>query len=176
MNTDNRLRTRRIVFSALVGALYATITVLIVPPELSFYPIQFRFAEALCLLPFFAPETILGLFVGCLISNLFSPFGPLDIIVGSLATLLSVFLVSKIKIRWLTPVPVVLCNALMVGAVLAYMENIPFFITALQVGLGELAVCVLLGLPLLYSLSRVPYFRQLFPEKFSGVHMGGETV
>ena len=164
MSAGQGQRIRRIAFGALVGALYATATVLVSP--LSFGPLlQFRFAEALCLLPFFAPETVPGLFVGCLIANLFSPFGLPDIIVGSCATLLAVFLVSKIKISWLTPLPVVVCNALMVGAVLSLYseEHIPYVIAVAWVGLGELAVCVLLGLPLLVALPRLPYFRQLFP-------------
>ncbi|MCL2748433.1 MAG: QueT transporter family protein [Oscillospiraceae bacterium] len=166
MHVRNSGYVRRIAYSAVVGALYLAITVLVEP--LSYGLFQFRFAEALCLLPYFAPETTLGLFVGCLISNLFSPYGLPDIVVGSAATLLAAFLVGRINVRWLTPLPVVLCNALMVGAVLSLYseERIPFALAALSVGLGEFVVCVFLGLPLLYALPKVPYFRQLFPKRF----------
>ena len=165
MHSEYRRRVRRVVFSAVSGALYAALTILIEP--LSYGPIQFRFAEALCLLPFWAPETTLGLFAGCLIANLFSPFGLPDIVAGSLATLLAVYVVSKMKIPWLTPLPVVLTNAVIVGAVISLYseERIPFLWSALSVGFGELAVCVLLGLPLIYALPEIPYFKQLFAER-----------
>ena len=153
-------RVRQIAFSAVVGALYAAATVLVEP--LSYGLVQFRFAEALCLLPVIAPETVLGLFIGCLISNLFSPYGLPDIIVGSAATLISVFLVSKLRNPWTAPLPVVLCNALMVGAVISIysQERIPYVAAVLWVGLGELAVCALLGLPLLNALRKIPYFQR----------------
>ena len=149
----------------MVGALYAALTAALAP--LSYGLVQFRFAEALCLLPFYAPGTVWGLFVGCLLANLLSPAGLPDIIVGSLATLLAVLTVRKIKRRWLAPLPVVVFNALMVGAVLSFYamdifgEPVAYAAAALSVGFGQLVVCYGLGLPLLYILPRVPYFRQL---------------
>lgn len=62
---------------------------------LTFGPIQVRFSEALCLLPFLFPETAWGLGVGCLIANLFSPYGALDIVVGSLSTLIAALLTAR---------------------------------------------------------------------------------
>ena len=82
------VNTRRIAFAGVVAALYAALTI-----GLSFIgygPLQFRVAEALCVLPFFFPFSVWGLFVGCIIANLVSPF-PLDVVVGPLATLLAAF-------------------------------------------------------------------------------------
>ena len=183
MNAGYKQRIRGIVFSALIGALYVALTVAFAP--ISYAIVQFRLAEALCLLPFYAPETAFGLFVGCLLANILSPIGgPMyipDIILGSLATLISAVVVSRMKTRWMTPLPVILANALIVGAELSYFsdylygKHIPFFVTALSVGLGELAVCALLGLPMLYALSRIPYFRRLFPRRFDEIIMRGAT-
>jgi len=158
-------RIRQIALSALVGALYVALTVS--TGEIGFGLVQFRFAEALCLLPFYAPETIPGLFLGCVLSNILgSPFAVLDVVFGSLATLIAVLIVSRLKVRWLTPLPVILCNATVVGGILSYFLNQPYWLCFASVGFGELAVCVGLGLPMLYALSRVPYFRQLFPKRF----------
>ncbi|MDR3206809.1 MAG: QueT transporter family protein [Oscillospiraceae bacterium] len=173
MKNTSRDRARQIALSAIVGAMYVALTISFAP--LSYGPIQFRFAEALCLLPFYAPSTVWGLFVGCLLSNLFSPVGLPDILLGPLATLLAVLVVTRIKSRPLTPLPVIVFNAVIVGSLLTFFYEsepgqslwalLPFNIAT--VGLGEAAVCYALGLPLLYALPRIPYFRQLFPGKFT---------
>ena len=87
-----KLTLRHITTAAAVGAVYAAMSMLGSVFGVTFGPVQCRFAEALCVLPFFFPETVWGLFVGCLITNLLSPYGLVDIAVGSLATLLGAFL------------------------------------------------------------------------------------
>ena len=165
MRADYSRRVRRIAFSAVAGALYVALTA--ITGELGFGLVQFRFAEALCLLPFYAPETIPGLVLGCLLSNILgSPFAVLDVVFGSLATLLAVLSVSRMKIRWLTPLPVILCNAAIVGGILCHFLKQPYWLCFASVGLGELTVCVGLGLPMLYALPRIGYFRRLFPGRF----------
>ena len=85
--------------------------------------VQCRFSEALCVLPFFFPETVWGLFAGCLITNILSPYGLLDLIVGSLATLIAALLTARCRKKWLAPLPPVVLNTLLVGAVIAYEET-----------------------------------------------------
>ena len=87
--------------AAAVGAVYAVLSIFGSVFGVTFGTVQCRFAEALCVLPFFFPETVWGLFVGCLITNLLSPYGLLDIVMGSLTTLLAAFLTSRCKNRWL---------------------------------------------------------------------------
>ena len=82
-----KISVRKIAFSAALAAVYAALTMC--TAFMSYGPIQFRLAEALNILPFFFPETVLGLFVGCIISNLISGYGIYDIVFGSLATLLA---------------------------------------------------------------------------------------
>ena len=78
--------TQKLTLAAMTAAAYAALSLLGAVFGLTFGPIQVRFSEALCLLPFLFPETAWGLGVGCLIANLFSPYGALDIVVGSLST------------------------------------------------------------------------------------------
>ena len=77
---------RRLAFSALLAAVYAALTMAL--GFMSYNGLQFRVAEAMCVLPFFFPAATWGLFIGCIIANLLSPAGPLDVVFGSLASLL----------------------------------------------------------------------------------------
>ena len=89
-----KLHTKQLTLAALTAAAYAVLSYFGSIFGITYGPIQCRFSEALCVLPFFLPETAWGLGVGCLIANLLSPYGVLDIVVGSAATLLAVTSVS----------------------------------------------------------------------------------
>jgi len=105
-------------------------------------------------LPYFFPAAAPGLFLGCLIANLFGGNGLLDVVFGSLATLAAALLSRRMPHPWLVPLPPVLINALVIGAVLHVTTGIPWYLLAFDVGLGELASCYILGLPLLYGIKR----------------------
>ena len=156
---------RDIVFSALVGALYVVLCYFGNIFGLNFGVIQCRFAEALTVLPFLCPATAWGLFAGCILSNLLSPYGLPDLIFGSLATLLAGLLTARYRSQWPAPLPPVLLNGLIVGALLAWYETgftaaFPgvFLFNALSVGISELLVCCILGLPLLVVLTETGIF------------------
>jgi len=163
---------RKIVFAGIVAALYATLTIAVAP--IAYGPIQFRIAEVLCILPFFFPVTVPGLFIGCVIANLLSPYGMLDIIAGSSASLLAALCTmwlgrlnrSSISIKALACFPPVIFNALMIGAVIAWAttESAAAFWPAyalygLQVGFGQLVVLYALGFPLMIYLPKLLFFR-----------------
>ena len=159
METTTGFNTRFLVRAAVIAALYTALTYLAGLMNLAYGPVQFRFSEALTVLPFLLPEAVPGLFIGCVVSNLISPYGALDLVVGSLATLLAAFWTSKCRNRYLAPLPPVICNAVLVGAMIAWYEAgfgagfaPAFAVGALSVGAGEAAVCYLLGLPLLRVL------------------------
>lgn len=91
-----------------------------------------------------------------MLSNILSPYGPLDMIVGSAATLLAALLTARCRNKWTAALPPVLCNAILIGALIAWEEagvgnGFPpaFFYNALTVGLGEAVACYVLGIPLL---------------------------
>ena len=164
---------RDLTLAAMVAALYAVMGYFGNIFGLTFGPIQFRFAEALTVLPFLFPATVPGLFVGCVIVNLLSPYGPLDIVVGSAATLIAAVWTSKLNNKWLAPLPPVLCNTVLVGFTIGWAEANGFtaalpmawLVNGLSVGVGELGVCYLLGMLLLELLPRIGYFRSIIPEK-----------
>ncbi len=152
---------RSVTQSAVIAALYAALSLLCAWLNLAYGPIQFRISEALCLLPFLVPETAWGLWIGCLIANILSPFGPLDIIVGSCATLLAALLTAKCRRKWVACLPPVLCNGILIGAVLAWQEvgSSPAFFAvfayhALTVALSEAVVCFALGIPLVTAWAK----------------------
>lgn len=141
--------------AAVIAALYAAITMLLAP--ISFGPVQFRVSEALTLLPILTPAAIPGLFVGCLAANLLGGATALDVVFGSLATLAAAILTRRFRERpLLAALPPVVVNAFVVGAVLTYAYNLPFWLTVLEVGVGQIGACYILGLPLYYTLRRLP--------------------
>jgi len=160
-----KITTRQLAVCGILAALYAVVTV--ASSSFAYGPIQFRLSEALCVLPFFAPYTTWGLFIGCLIANLFSTVSALDIVVGSAATLLGCYLTSRLRSRWLVPLPTILVNAVMVGAMLAWVYTRDAFFTGfvtmgVQVALGEAAVLIVLGFPLMLLLQKNGLSGRLF--------------
>lgn len=164
--SKSRFTTRQLALAGVIAALYAVLSYFSGIFGIAYGPIQCRFSEALCVLPFFFPAATPGLFLGCLVANLLSPFGALDIVFGSLATLLAALWTQRVHHRWLAPLPPVICNALIVGAVLT-VQQVPgelflgtFAYNALTVGLGEAIACFLLGGLLLQLLPRIPSLRR----------------
>ena len=148
--TRTGFNTRRLTLAALIAAVYTAATLFLPIPQ--YGGMQFRVAEAMTLLPFLFPEAIPGLAVGCFLANLLgSPF-VLDWIFGTLATLLAALWTRRMPNVYLAALPPVVCNAVIVGAEIAWFtvqDGGAFWpaygLNALTVGLGELAVCYLLG-------------------------------
>ena len=68
----NKITTKRICRAGVIAALYAALTYAFAP--VAFGSFQIRPAEALCILPLFFVEAIPALYIGCMLSNLASPF------------------------------------------------------------------------------------------------------
>ena len=161
------MRLRRLTVCAMIAAIYAVLTIL--TASFAYGPIQFRLAEALCVLPLFAPWTAWGVIVGCLAANLFSTVSALDIVVGTAATMLACGLIVCHRRTWVAVAAPTICNAVLVGAMLAwvYMPDnllLGFAINAAQVAVGELAVMLVLGLPLQQMLKRTKLMDRLLPQ------------
>ncbi|HEX9916153.1 MAG TPA: QueT transporter family protein [candidate division Zixibacteria bacterium] len=137
--------------ASIIAALYAALTILVFSP-ISYNPMQIRVAEVLTVLPYITPAAIPGLFIGCIAANLVSPAGIIDIIFGSLFTLLAAFLtyfVSKTKKPILAPLPPVLINAFGVSIYLHKLFQLSYLICVLSIAVGEVIACYVLGYPLL---------------------------
>lgn len=152
------MTTRFLARAALIGALYVLVSLLVAPFGSGL--IQARLSEALCVLPWFTPAAIPGLFLGCLLANLLTGAVVYDVIFGSLATglaaLLTYWLRVKGRSKWLAPLPAVVINALVVGYLLAYVYEVglPMALCSLSVAMGQVFACYGLGMPLLSFLEK----------------------
>ena len=152
-------KTRFIVQSSFIAAIYVALTLITNLFGLASGVIQIRFSEALTILPAFLPSAVPGLFVGCLISNLLAGGIALDIIFGSLATLIGAFFTHLLKNhKLLAPIPPIISNTIIIPFILSYAYNFEgavwyFMIT---VGIGEIISCGFLGYALMFALRRFP--------------------
>lgn len=163
--------TKFIITGALIAAAYAGLTYLSNAFGLAYGPIQLRVSEVLTLLPIFTPAAIPGLTLGCFIANIGS-FNVADLLFGTLATL-----VAALMTRWLKDIkfkglpllailPPVLVNALVIGFEIAvfYLSGDNFFwgfiISALEVGLGQLIVCYVFGIPFYLVVKKYKIFER----------------
>ena len=164
-------KSRLIAYGAIIAALYAALTYLqnfLIPGSAS-WMIQFRASEALCILPLFTPAAIPGLTLGCLLFNIsFAGALPLDFFVGTLATLLAsagTWFARKFTVKGY-PLPAILLpaisNGLLVGWELDLYLGGGFWINALYVAIGELAVMLTLGTALYYLLRKRNLAQRLF--------------
>ena len=153
-NENARKGLRRLVRGALIAAVYAVLCAALLP--ISYGEVQFRVSEALTVLPILLPEAVPGLFVGCLLANLIGGAGILDIVFGSLATLLAAALTYALRRLpvWVAVLPVVVINGLVVGWVLHVAYGAPLLLSMGSVALGQAVVVYVLGLPLMHLLRR----------------------
>ncbi|MCT4621035.1 MAG: QueT transporter family protein [Marinisporobacter sp.] len=145
-------KTNYLVQAALIGAIYVVFTILFAP--YSYGPIQVRISEALTVLPMFTPAAIPGLYVGCIVANIYGGGGMIDIVFGSLATLIAAYLSYKMPKKWLVPMPPVVVNGIIVGFILNYIYDAPLLITMGWVTVGQLIACYGLGYPLIVTLEK----------------------
>lgn len=166
------MRNKKVLFitqAAMIAALYVVLTYFISAFNLASGAIQVRISEALTILPFFTPAAIPGLFIGCVISNTLTGCMLLDIIFGSLATLLGALGTYALRhtSKWLAPVPPIIANTIIVPFVLAFVYGaegtIPFFM--LTVGIGEVISCGVFGMIVLFALQK--YASQIFTATYA---------
>ena len=160
-----RNNTRKLTHGALLAALYTSLCYLqnFLIPNSASWAIQFRAAEALCVLALFTPAAIPGLTIGCLLFNLsFAGALPLDPILGTAATLVAtggMYFLRRVTVKGY-PLPALLmpaiANALLVGWELAIYIGGGFWLNALYVAIGEVAVLLTLGSVLYYALKKTP--------------------
>ena len=147
-----------LVQGAVIAALYALLT-LILPLSLP-GTVELRLSEALTLLPALTPAAIPGLTIGCLIANLMHGAVLLDVIFGTLATLLAAvavyYLRNRLLIAALMPA---LFNGAIIGPLLTYAYmSLPVYLSIPAVAAGELVICYALGLPLIKGLKKTKIF------------------
>ena len=143
--------------AAMIAALYVVLTMIANAFGLASGAIQIRLSEMLSILPYYTAAAIPGLFLGCLLSNMLTGCCLLDIIVGSLATLLGAigaYFVRKNK--WLVPLPNIIANTVLVPVVLIFGYGLQdaLWYLVLTVGIGEIISGGILGMILLFALKK----------------------
>jgi uncharacterized membrane protein len=157
------LSTRYIAQVGIIASLYAVVTIALAP--ISYGPIQVRVSEALTILPYLTPAAIPGLFIGCVVANVYGGLGIYDIVGGSLCTLFAAFLtyfLSRTRKPILAPLPPVIVNALGVSLYLHFLFQLPYWLTVAYIALGEVAACFVLGYPLLLVILKREKLVQIF--------------
>ena len=176
--TDGHVSVQRLVRCAVIAAVYVVLCLVLAP--FSYGAIQVRIAEALCLLPVFGAEYIVGVTLGCFLANLFGST-ILDVVFGTLATLLACLVTYKlrnVRIKVLAipaSLPPVLFNAVIVGIEITVFftdysaMSAPLWLLCLTngitVGIGELVSCTVLGVALVKLIESNTALKQIFTEK-----------
>ena len=167
MKENNRYK--KIAYVAMIAAMYTVLSMSIAP--LTFGPIQVRVSEALVLLPIYGFSSVYGVTLGCAITNAIGAFlglnilGPIDIVVGTLATFVAALITRKIGgIRFknlpiLAAIPPVIINGIVIGyelmLALSGGQNMAVFWTNFaSVAFGELLSCVFVGITMIYFIEK----------------------
>jgi len=142
---------------AIVAAIYVVLTMAVAP--ISYGPIQFRISEILLLLVFYKPKYAYSLVIGCFIANLFSPYGWIDLLLGTGQTLVTVLLITvaqKNKMPlWLSSLAATITTPLIgVAIYLASGAGVLFWLTTGQIAIGEFVVVSIIGVALFKALER----------------------
>lgn len=166
------MNVKKMVRASFIAAIYVVLCLVFAP--ISFGLVQVRVSEALTLLAVLCPEAIVGVTVGCFLSNMIAS-APIDVIVGTLTTFIAAIVTYKLRnIRWhglpiLASLPPVLFNAIVIGIELTILYypsssiNIYFFNMA-TVGLGQIVSCCLLGIPLVRVIEKSPPLLKFFTD------------
>jgi len=165
------MNTKSLVRGAIIAGLYLSLTLIFAP--ISFKAFQVRVSESLTLLPFLTFDAVWGVFIGCFIANFFSPFGFIDVLFGSLLTLIAAyltFLLRKTKKIYLAPIPPILLNGLGVSFYITLLSsnelslsnfNFKLYLSiSSSILIGESIATYLIGLPLIIYLSKLNFFKE----------------
>lgn len=171
--TTQHSSIRKLVRAAVIAALYMALSIVFAP--ISFSSVQVRISEALTLLPILCPEAVIGVTVGCFLSNLlFST--PIDMVVGTLATLLAALATRKLRrfrfkgLALVGSLPPVLFNAVIVGIELTLLYNPGsgagmYAFNMLTVGIGQVISCCVLGVLLVWGIEKKPALLRFFSDE-----------
>lgn len=169
-------KTHGMVLGGIIAALYVALTYAqeAVFPNSTSMAVQFRLSEALTMLCIFTPYAIPGLTVGCMLTNFISMGAlPLDIILGTFATFLATVSIYKTRNIRIKGVPVLsaimpaIFNGVIIGLEIEifFIEGpfnfVSFLTQAGLVALGELVVCLSLGLLLIKTIKNKNFEKYL---------------
>lgn len=155
--------------AGVIAAIYAGLTYLSSVFGIAYGAVQFRFSELMTILPLFTPAAVPGLFIGCIVANIASPLVLVDVVFGSIATLLAAACTRALRRFCIKDLPLaaffppVIFNMLIVGWELTiFVEEqasvAVFAYNAFCIGLGEAVICLIFGIPFFYFIKRTRIF------------------
>ncbi|HEY8395634.1 MAG TPA: QueT transporter family protein [Bacilli bacterium] len=150
---------KAIIRQSVIAALYVALTLAISP--IAYGAIQFRISEILVLLCFFRRDYIFGLVLGCAIANFFSPMALTDVPFGTLATFISVLLISRSKNLFLASLFPVLANGLIIGLELHFVLKEPLVMSMVYVACGEFLAVSVVGVIVFTVFSKSKAFLEM---------------
>lgn len=152
-----------LVRQSIIASIY--IVLVFVFQFMSFESIQFRIAEILLILVFFDKKSVLGLTLGVIIANLWSPMLAYDMTFGVAATIITlIFMLLFRKWPYIALLFPPIVNGLIVGLELYLAFDLPYLLSALSVFIGEFVVVYIFGLPIYYILNRINFKELYFRE------------
>lgn len=165
MKMKNKKSFTYVAQAGVIAALYVALTYVSAALNLAYGPVQVRLSEMLTILPVFTPAAVPGLLIGCILGNLQSPLGVVDILCGSLATFIAALLSRSFRqyrikgLPILSATPPVIINAFIIGLELyillpAYAGISGFVYGVISVGIGQVISCYIFGLLLFAAIER----------------------
>lgn len=154
------MKTKFLTRASIIAAIYVVLVLIEAPfGPITYGPIQVRISEGLTLLPLVEAAAVPGVFIGCLIANLIisfmAPLGLIDIIGGSLVTLLAAYLTSRMRNKYLAILPPVILNGLLVSIWVSKALGFPYLFTVVTLSIGELIAVALFGNIALHIYKRI---------------------
>lgn len=154
------MKTKLFIRMALVASIYIVLTIMVAP--ISYQGIQFRISEVLLILVFYDKLYIIPLVMGCLIANIFSPLGFIDLLFGSTASFVSLLLMYKFRNKkFIASLFPAFINGILVGIELTIVFETPILLNMLTVFLGEFLVVSIFGMVLFKYLNKNKKFIEL---------------
>ncbi|MFW5998140.1 MAG: QueT transporter family protein [Bacillota bacterium] len=143
---------------ALIAAIYAVVTIILAP--ISYGHIQVRISEALTLLPFFLGyNAAVGIWLGCMLANIYGGLGLIDIIFGALISLIAGLFTARSQNIYIAGIYPVIFNAFGIALILNIALGVPYLITVVYVGVGQFISVYIIGIPLMKLLKeKISFF------------------
>ena len=170
MEKPKKNAVRYVTEAAVIAALYVALTYVSGLMGLAYGPVQFRISELLTLLPVFTPAAVPGLVIGCAIANISSTVGIIDVVFGTVATLLAAVCTGALRnvqikgVPVLSTLPPVIFNGIIIAFEIWFVgDRSPqlFWGSCWTIALGEAAICIILGIPFMIMINRTGVFKKI---------------
>jgi len=151
---SSKSASKQIALASLIAAIYGIGTPLL--GELAYAWIQVRVTDALLPLSYLLGyPAVIGVTIGCIIANLLSPIGLIDLIAGPILNFISALLAMKVNKIWLAPLPPITIVSIGVSTYVSAFYGVPYWLCLASVLAGETISCYVIGLPLLKALEKI---------------------